>query len=107
MQIEKIEFKSALLADKKQANDLPVKKWYREGLPKIKELSEEHKPWELSGCYGDPLIADPIAYQPISFIGKGKTEVIEFFHPGIIFFMFANNALRRIFRCLLQFKNMS
>jgi hypothetical protein len=86
MQIEKIAFKSALLADRKQAKELPVKKWDREELPKeIKELLEKDKPWDLSGCYGDPLFADSIIYQPISFIGKGRTEVTEVFKLGVIF----------------------
>lgn len=105
MEIKKIQFKSGFLANKQEAKNLSSHIWDWEELPKkLKELLAKDKPWALSGRYGHPSAAEPIQYHHISFIGKDKTEAIEFFNLAAVYFQTGETEeLRRIFRCLVRF----
>ncbi|MGM0367098.1 MAG: hypothetical protein ACQEP2_00785 [Actinomycetota bacterium] len=107
MQVKRVKFKSGLVKSQAQVENLPVSTWKWKEIPKkLRDLLKKDKPWELSGSYGDPTVATPIEYEKITFIGRENSEIIEFWNLGAVFFTSENTEeLRRIFRCLVRFKD--
>ena len=101
--IERIEYRSGMLTDKKTPNDLPVRAWRAPEFPPGVEAAIRKEGLRgLGGTYGNEHTGDPVEYDHLRLVFSDKTVDITIFNRGITLLSTDDARVQRIHRVLCK-----
>ncbi len=99
MDLERIEYRSGMLARRAKPESLPVRAWSGTDIPtEVREAAEQEGLRELGGVYGDRNVGDPVQYDHLKLWFGDKIVEITVLNRGIMLLFGDDERLRRIHR---------